>query len=111
MKYSGYSCSMSSMYYTDYEAVLIYLTVIKHNLSAPSHELRKELSEYPALRFVLKRHSPGSIAMRWTDFRTAVSPDLRPTRGAKLPQVKRIIEDLEFFTGLPLREDMVSGAA
>lgn len=95
------------MYYTDYEAALIYLTAVTRNMAAPS---TKELEVCPALAVVLKRHSPGSVAMRWTDFRTAVSPNLKPTRGAKLPQVRRIIEDLECVTGLSLREDLLQAA-
>lgn len=99
-------------YYTDGEATLIYLTaVFRYQLAAPSTELRKELDDCPWLHSVTARHSTGSIALRWTDFRTAVTADLKPTRGARLPQVRRIVEDWQWLTGLPLREDLIPEAA
>jgi len=99
-------------YYTDYEAALIYLTaVFKYKLAAPSNELRKELDDCPWLQTVIDRHSEGSIALRWTDFRTAVCPDLKPTRGAKLPQIRRIVEEWEWLTSLSLRDDLSEAAA
>lgn len=99
-------------YYTDHEAALIYLTaVFKYKLAAPSSELRKELEDCPWLLTVTERHSEGSIALRWTDFRTAVNPDLKPTRGARLPQVRRIVEDWKWLTNLSLRDDLISKAA
>lgn len=98
---------MTSMhYYTDYEHTLIYLTMVTHDLGAPSDELIAAFPEH-----LRRRHSPGSIALRWTDFRTAVNPDLRPTRGARLKQVKRIIRELEPYTGLQLRDDLIPIAA
>lgn len=95
-------------HYTDYEAALIYLAAVKRNLAPPSYKLRRELTDCPELAFVHRRHSTGSIAMRWTDFRTAVSPGLKPTRGAKLRQIRRIVKDLEAVTGFSLRKDLVS---
>lgn len=93
-------------YYTDYEAALIYLTVVQHDLAAPSLDL---IAALPA--HLRKRHSIGSITMRWTDFRTAVNPELKPTRGAKLPQIKRIVDEFEFITKLTLRDDLLPEAA
>lgn len=88
-------------YYTDYEAALIYLTAVRHDLAAPSRALIASFPEH-----LRRRHGPGSIALRWTDFRTAVNPDLKPTRGAHLPQVKRIIRELQPVTGVSLRDDL-----
>jgi hypothetical protein len=103
-------------YYTDSEAALIYLTLVfKYKLAAPSNDLSRELGECPWLTegkyAVTVRHSPGSIAMRWTDFRTAVDPDLKPTRGARLPQNRRIVENWEWLTKLPMREDLTTSIA
>jgi hypothetical protein len=100
-------------YYTDNEAALIYLTLVfKYHLAAPSKELHRELNECPWLTegdfAVTKRHGPGSIELRWTDFRTAVDPDLKPTRGASLPQIRRIVENWEWLTHLSFREDLIS---
>lgn len=104
--------SMQQQHYTDDEATRIYLTAaLKYKLAPPSTELRKELEDCPWLQPVLQRHSEGSIALRWTDFRTAVNPDLKPTRGARLPQVKRIVEDWQWLTSIPLRDDLISKAA
>jgi hypothetical protein len=48
--------------------------------------------------------------LRWMDFRTAVNPRLKPTKGAKLPQVKRIVEEWEWLTRIPLRDDLTEAA-
>lgn len=99
------------MYYTDYEAAVIYLTAaLKYDLKPASSDLHRELADCPWLKEVTRRHSGGSVAMRWMDFRTAVNSDLRPTRGAKLPQIRRIIEDCEWLTGLTIREDLLEAA-
>ena len=98
-------------YYTDYEAALIYLTAaLKYDLAPASSELHKELADCPWLRTVTSRHSEGSVALRWMDFRTAVNPRLKPTKGAKLPQVKRIVEEWEWLTRIPLRDDLTEAA-
>lgn len=98
---------MDTMYYTDYESTLIFLTaVFRYNLDAPSQELRRELRDCPWLDQILERHSFGSVQMRWTDFRTAVLKDKRPTKGAGLAQVKRIVSQWEWLTNLPLREEL-----
>jgi hypothetical protein len=99
------------MHYTDEESILIYLTaVFKYGLAAPSPELREELKECPWLDTLFDRHSFGSVVMRWTDFRTAVLSDRRPTKGANLAQVKRIVQQWEWLTNLPLRQELQSAA-
>jgi hypothetical protein len=99
------------MHYTDEETILIYLTaVFKYGLAAPSPELRKELQECPWLDPLFERHSFGSVVMRWTDLRTAVLSDRRPTKGANLAQVKRIVNQWEWLTNLPLRQELKSAA-
>jgi hypothetical protein len=96
-------------YYTDSEAILIYLTLVFHyHLDPPSPALHKELEECPWLDPILERHSFGSVALRWNDFRTAVLKDKRPTKGAGLAQVKRIVSDLEWLTNLPLRDELAA---
>lgn len=94
-------------YYTDHEAALIYLTAaLKYKMAPASPGLRRELEACPWLKEVTARHSSGSAAMRWMDFRTATVPSVRPTRGAKLSQVRRIIQQYEWLTNIPLREDL-----
>lgn len=99
-------------HYTDYEAALIYLTLVfKFRLAGHSTQFRKELQECEWLEQLFDRHSFGSVSLRWNDFRTAVNPDLKATRGARLPQVRRIVEDWEWLTGLSLRPDLIPVAA
>jgi hypothetical protein len=100
---------MTVMYYTDGEAALIYLTAaLKYDLAAASSDLHKELADCPWLKSVTDRHSEGSVAMRWMDFRTAINSDLKPTRGAKLPQIRRVVESFEWLTSLTIRDDLVT---
>lgn len=95
--------------YTDYEAALIYLTAaLYYHLDTPSPELRKELEQCPWLDQILERHSFGSVSLRWNDFRTAVLKDKKPTKGAGLRQVRKIVKDLEFLTNLPLRDELAA---
>jgi hypothetical protein len=94
-------------YYTDHEAALIYLTAaLKYKMAPASPGLRRELEDCPWLKEVTARHSGGSAAMRWMDFRTATVPSIKPTRGAKLPQVRRIIEQYEWLTNLQHRDNL-----
>lgn len=102
---------MDTMYYTDYEATLIYLTAVLHyQLDAPSPLLRKELEQCPWLDQILERHSFGSVVMRWQDFRTAVLKELKPTKGANLKQVKKIVREFEWLTNMPLRDELAEAA-
>lgn len=100
------------MYYTDGEAAMIYLTAaIKYDLAPASSDLHRELVECPWLKAVTDRHGEGSVAMRWMDFRTAINTEVKPTRGAKLPQIRRVIEDYSWLTGRTIRDDLLPYAA
>jgi hypothetical protein len=98
-------------HWTDYEAIVLYLALARRKFATHSPFFREELREFPEIEFLFERHSFGSVSMRWNDFRTAVNPDLKPTKGAGLKQVRRIIQDWEWLTEKPLRPDLISVAA
>lgn len=95
-------------HWTDYEAITLYLTLVRCDLASHSPMFREELRQLPQIEFLFDRHSFGSVSMRWNDFRTALNPNLRPTRGARLPQVRRIINDWEWLTGLSIRPELIA---